>query len=84
MLNSPLVIVARTDAEAATMIDSNIDPIDHPHIKGVTAPWGFLASEFSPPRGPGLEQLFGFGPSQWQVNRLFLLGLDLLSDKQAV
>ena len=24
MLNSPLVIVARTDAEAATMIDSNI------------------------------------------------------------
>jgi len=36
VLNSPLVIVARTDAEAATMIDSNIDPIDHPFIKGVT------------------------------------------------
>jgi len=36
--NSPLVIVARTDAEAATMIDSNIDPIDHPHIKGATNP----------------------------------------------
>jgi len=36
VLNSPLVIVARTDAEAATMIDSNIDPIDHPHIKGAT------------------------------------------------
>merc|ERR1719226_479679 len=36
VLNSPLVIVARTDAEAATMIDSNIDPVDHPHIKGVT------------------------------------------------
>jgi len=36
VLNSPLVLVARTDAEAATMIDSNIDPIDHPHIKGVT------------------------------------------------
>jgi isocitrate lyase len=36
VLNSPLVIVARTDAEAATMIDSNIDPIDHPHIQGVT------------------------------------------------
>jgi len=30
--------VARTDAEAATMIDSNIDPVDHPHIKGVTVP----------------------------------------------
>merc|ERR1719218_423833 len=36
VLNTPLVIVARTDAEAATMIDSNIDPIDHPHIKGAT------------------------------------------------
>eukprot|EP00434_Breviolum_minutum_P008612 symbB.v1.2.007597.t2/scaffold460.1/size201776/4 len=36
VLNSGLVLVARTDAEAATMIDSNIDPIDHPHIKGVT------------------------------------------------
>merc|ERR1719438_459495 len=36
ILNTGLVIVARTDAEAATMIDSNIDPIDHPHIKGAT------------------------------------------------
>ena len=36
VLNSPLMIVARTDAEDATMIDSTIDPIDHPHIKGVT------------------------------------------------
>jgi len=34
--NTPLVIVARTDAEAATMIDSNIDPLDHPFIKGAT------------------------------------------------
>merc|ERR1711953_212503 len=38
ILNSPLVIVARTDAEAATLLDSNIDPIDHPHIKGATVP----------------------------------------------
>jgi len=38
ILNSPLVLVARTDAEAATMIDSNMDPIDHPHIKGATVP----------------------------------------------
>ncbi|CAJ1375469.1 unnamed protein product [Effrenium voratum] len=36
VLNSALVVVARTDAEAATMIDSNIDTIDHPHIKGAT------------------------------------------------
>jgi len=32
----PLVVVARTDAEAATLLDSNIDPVDHPHIKGAT------------------------------------------------
>merc|ERR1719355_392028 len=38
ILNTQLVIVARTDAEAATMIDSNIDPVDHPHIKGATNP----------------------------------------------
>merc|ERR1712066_850752 len=38
ILNTPLVLVARTDAEAATMIDSNIDPVDHPFIKGVTIP----------------------------------------------
>jgi len=36
--NSPLVVVARTDAEAATLLDSNIDPRDHPFIKGATVP----------------------------------------------
>jgi len=36
MCNTTLIIVARTDAEAATMIDSNIDPTDHPFIKGAT------------------------------------------------
>jgi isocitrate lyase len=36
ILNYPLVIVARTDAEAATMISQNIDPIDHAFIKGAT------------------------------------------------
>lgn len=34
--NCPLLIVARTDAEAATLTDNNIDPRDHPFIKGVT------------------------------------------------
>jgi len=36
ILNYPLVIIARTDAEAATMISQNIDPKDHPFIKGAT------------------------------------------------
>merc|ERR1712007_205019 len=36
ILNTGLIVVARTDAEAATMIDTNMDPQDHPHIKGAT------------------------------------------------
>lgn len=36
ILNYPLVLVARTDAEAATLIQSNIDARDHPFIVGAT------------------------------------------------
>eukprot|EP01027_Heterolobosea_sp_BB2_P009583 GEZU01014107.1.p1 GENE.GEZU01014107.1~~GEZU01014107.1.p1 ORF type:complete len:592 (+),score=216.05 GEZU01014107.1:433-2208(+) len=38
IMSSELLIVARTDAEAATLIDSNIDPRDHPFILGCTNP----------------------------------------------
>merc|ERR1719359_486111 len=38
ILNTGLIIVARTDAEAATMIDSNMDPQDQAYIKGATVP----------------------------------------------
>lgn len=38
ILGTSTVIVARTDAEAATLLDSNIDPRDHPFIMGVTTP----------------------------------------------
>merc|ERR1719478_949422 len=38
ILNYPLVIVAPTDAEAATFIQSNIDPRDHAFIVGATNP----------------------------------------------
>ena len=34
VLNSPLVLVARTDAEAATMIDSNIDTLQSKSSRG--------------------------------------------------
>ena len=37
VMGVPLVIVARTDAEAATLLDNNIDPRDHPFIMGETA-----------------------------------------------
>eukprot|EP00808_Paulinella_micropora_P012863 g77614.t1 len=34
------VLIARTDAESATLIDSNIDPRDHPFIGGATVDMG--------------------------------------------
>lgn len=37
-MGSELVVVARTDALGAKMLDSNIDPVDHPHILGVADP----------------------------------------------
>eukprot|EP01116_Phalansterium_solitarium_P018038 TRINITY_DN4619_c0_g3_i2.p1 TRINITY_DN4619_c0_g3~~TRINITY_DN4619_c0_g3_i2.p1 ORF type:complete len:555 (-),score=188.42 TRINITY_DN4619_c0_g3_i2:1688-3277(-) len=37
IMGLPLIIVARTDAEAATLLDNNIDPRDHPFILGETA-----------------------------------------------
>jgi isocitrate lyase len=36
IMGSELVIVSRTDALSAKYIDSNIDPVDHPYILGVT------------------------------------------------
>lgn len=36
ILGTSTIIVARTDAEAATLLDSNIDKRDHPFILGVT------------------------------------------------
>eukprot|EP00494_Astrolonche_serrata_P029098 UN29365 len=38
IMNVPLVIVARTDAEAATQLDNNSDPRDHQFILGSTNP----------------------------------------------
>ena len=38
ILGTDTILVARTDAEAATLLDSNIDGRDHPFILGVTNP----------------------------------------------
>src|SRR3546814_9058674 len=38
IMGASTLIVARTDAEAATMLDTNIDPRDHPFIIGATVP----------------------------------------------
>lgn len=39
------IIVARTDAHAANLITSDIDPIDHPFIVGERTPEGFYRTE---------------------------------------
>lgn len=48
------ILVARTDAEAATLLDSNIDPRDHPFILGATRPGTRQATSHvpSPPLAP--------------------------------
>jgi len=45
ILGVELVIVARTDAEAATLLDSNIDGRDHPFILGATVPGSIPLNE---------------------------------------
>ncbi len=45
----PTLIVARTDARAATLLTSDIDPIDHAHVTGERTPEGYLRVK------PGLE-----------------------------
>ena len=38
VMGAETILVARTDAEAATLLDSNIDPKDHAFILGSTNP----------------------------------------------
>ena len=38
VLGATTILVARTDAEAATLLDNNMDGRDHPFILGVTVP----------------------------------------------
>lgn len=45
ILGVDLVIVARTDAEAATLLDNNYDGRDHPFILGTTVPGSISLSD---------------------------------------
>uniref|UniRef100_A0A7R9U2Z1 isocitrate lyase n=1 Tax=Pinguiococcus pyrenoidosus TaxID=172671 RepID=A0A7R9U2Z1_9STRA len=38
IMGTETILVARTDAEAATLLDNNCDPRDHPFIVGATTP----------------------------------------------
>ena len=42
VLNVPTIIIARTDANAATLITSDVDPIDRQFITGERTPEGFF------------------------------------------
>ncbi|PTM59761.1 isocitrate lyase [Desmospora activa] len=42
ILNVPTILVARTDANAAELITSDIDPYDHPFLTGERTPEGFF------------------------------------------
>lgn len=38
MLQSPVLTIARTDAESGRLLSSNVDPADHEFILGTTTP----------------------------------------------
>src|SRR5688572_29766013 len=49
VMGIPTIIVARTDARAATLLTSDIDPNDHAHVTGERTPEGYLRVK------PGVE-----------------------------
>jgi isocitrate lyase len=42
VMNTPTIIIARTDANAATLITSDVDPVDRQFITGERTPEGFF------------------------------------------
>mmetsp|Transcript_18169 Transcript_18169/g.30123 ORF Transcript_18169/g.30123 Transcript_18169/m.30123 type:complete len:567 (-) Transcript_18169:106-1806(-) len=58
ILGSTTVLVARTDAEAATLLDSNMDGRDHAFILGVTVPGaGSLQDAIAAANGRNVNQV---------------------------
>lgn len=55
VLGVPTVIIARTDADAADMVTSDIDPVDQKFITGERTPEGFFRTE------AGIEQAIARG-----------------------
>ncbi|HET9029882.1 MAG TPA: isocitrate lyase, partial [Candidatus Aquilonibacter sp.] len=45
VLNVPTVIIARTDANAATLVTSDVDPVDRQFITGERTPEGFFRTK---------------------------------------
>ncbi|WP_227394744.1 isocitrate lyase [Jeotgalibacillus aurantiacus] len=55
VMGVPTVIIARTDANAANLITSDVDPYDHPFITGERTPEGFFRTN------DGLDQAIARG-----------------------
>ncbi len=55
VLGVPTIIIARTDAEAADMVTSDIDPVDQNFITGERTPEGFYLTK------PGIDQAIARG-----------------------
>lgn len=55
IMDIPTVIVARTDANAANLLTSDVDPYDHPFLTGERSPEGFYYTK------PGLDQAISRG-----------------------
>ncbi|CAM9379395.1 unnamed protein product, partial [Choristocarpus tenellus] len=63
IMGTETIIVARTDAEAATLLDNNIDPRDHPYILGVTRPGTRALNEM-------LVEAKAYGASAEEINEM--------------
>lgn len=55
VMDVPTIIIARTDANAANLITSDIDPYDHEFLTGERTPEGFYRTN------PGIEQAISRG-----------------------
>ena len=55
VMGVPTLIIARTDADAADMVTSDIDPVDQEFITGERTPEGFFRTK------PGIEQAIARG-----------------------
>ncbi|MBX5451445.1 isocitrate lyase [Thermogemmatispora sp.] len=55
VMGVPTILIARTDANAATLITSDVDPADHPFLTGERTPEGYFRTR------PGLEAAIARG-----------------------
>ncbi len=61
VMGVPTLVIARTDAEAADLVTSDVDPIDQPFMTGERTVEGFYRSK------PGLEQAISRGLAYSEV-----------------